>query len=99
MISQEILGVAILPVNLLLEPASEITNAKLLLHYAKGKFYQRNAIVKVDKQNRKITFRSGEVVCQDELKKAKLKNVTGFPLAERLGNYLTRIKETSKIFL
>ena len=58
-LSEEFIGIAILPVNLILESASEISNAKMLLNYAKGKFYQRREIVRVDKVNKQIHFLNG----------------------------------------
>lgn len=91
--------IAILPVNLILEPATEISNSKMLLDYSKGKFYQRSEIVRVDKNKHQIVFRNGEVLDSGCLKKAKLKNVTGYALAERLSNYVARINENSKLFL
>lgn len=49
-------------------------------------------IVRVDKQKNMIHFRKGYNVSISNLKKGKIRNVSGYALAEKLKNYIERVK-------
>ena len=71
----------------------DISNAKLLLDYSCGVFYERINIVRVDKAKNQIHFRNGKIIDMKNLKAIQLKNMVGYELARKVHNALSRVKD------
>lgn len=85
-------GIAFIPLSMTLYQAEDLSNTKMFLDYSSGMFYEKNNIVRVDKNKMEVYFRNGGIAKMSNLKGIKLKNMNGLELAKKINNTLMRIR-------
>ena len=84
-------GLHLIPIRLEVRTKEQINmhnNQKMLLSLQKGRFYNKEDIVRVDKEKQLFHFRNGETLEIKHLKGISLKHYVGYPLTEKLYNFL-----------
>lgn len=71
---------------------SSLHENSIILDYDSGTFYQKSSIVRYDKQNEVLHFRTGEQLKKDSLKSMEIQPVTGYELALKISSYYKRIR-------
>ena len=86
-------------VELELEEGGVLENSEILMDYHTGGFLLKHDIVRIDKEQAMVHFRSGISKPRNSLRAVRLNQLNGYHLAQSITSFFERMKTTGKVFL